>query len=129
FDVQRCWRFNSLASGPRLLRALRELKPDVVWFNLVFSSFGDHPLPAFAGLCLPTLTRLAGCYTHVTLHHLMESVDLGDAKIAHAGLYRAAGAVATRMLLMANGVSVLLPAYRKTLMEKYRASNVHFRPH
>jgi glycosyltransferase involved in cell wall biosynthesis len=33
------------------------------------------------------------------------------------------------MLLMANSVSVLLPAYRRTLMQKYRGENVHFRAH
>jgi glycosyltransferase involved in cell wall biosynthesis len=44
-------------------------------------------------------------------------------------VYRWAGAVATRTLLMANSISVLLPAYRRTLMEKYRGENVHFRAH
>ena len=33
------------------------------------------------------------------------------------------------MLLMSNSISVLLPAYRRTLMEKYRGDNVHFRAH
>jgi glycosyltransferase involved in cell wall biosynthesis len=33
------------------------------------------------------------------------------------------------MLLMSNSISVLLPAYRRTLIEKYRAENVHFRSH
>ncbi len=37
--------------------------------------------------------------------------------------------MATRMLLMANSISVLLPAYRRTLMEKYSGDNVHFRAH
>jgi glycosyltransferase involved in cell wall biosynthesis len=44
-------------------------------------------------------------------------------------LYRAAGNVATRVLLMANSISVLLPAYRRTLMQKYRGDNVHWRAH
>jgi glycosyltransferase involved in cell wall biosynthesis len=33
------------------------------------------------------------------------------------------------MLLMSNSISVLLPAYRRTLIEKYRGDNVHFRAH
>jgi glycosyltransferase involved in cell wall biosynthesis len=33
------------------------------------------------------------------------------------------------MLLMANSISVLLPAYRRTLMNKYRGDNVHWRAH
>jgi glycosyltransferase involved in cell wall biosynthesis len=40
-----------------------------------------------------------------------------------------AGSAATRMLLLANSVSVLLPAYRRTLIEKYNGDNVHFRAH
>ena len=129
FNVQRPWKFNSLANPVRLLGAIRELQPHVVWFNLLFSSFGNQPADAFAGLAIPALTRLAGFYTHVTLHHLMENIDLNDAGVRFPRLYRRAGAVATRMLLMANSVSVLLPAYRRTLMERYHRENVHFRAH
>ena len=48
FDVIRCWKFNSLATPVRLLNTIRKIKPDVVWFNLVFSSFAtpDYPVAA-----------------------------------------------------------------------------------
>ena len=39
FNVIRCWRFGSLSTPVRLLNTIRKIKPDVVWFNLVFSSF------------------------------------------------------------------------------------------
>jgi glycosyltransferase involved in cell wall biosynthesis len=129
FDVVRGWEFNAFNNPQRVLRCLRELKPDVVWFNLLFSTFGDKPLSAFAGLAIPALTRMAGYYTHVTLHHLMDNVDLKDAGVRFPRFYRLAGKAATRMLLMANSVSVLLPAYRRTLIEKYNGDNVHFRAH
>jgi glycosyltransferase involved in cell wall biosynthesis len=131
FDVERCWTVNRLSNHAQLLRAIRSSRPDVVWFNLVFSSFGnkEHPLAAFSGLTLPALTRMAGYYTHVTLHHLMDHIDLDDAGVRSKALFRVAGNVATRMLLMANSVSVLLPAYRRTLIEKYRGENIHFRAH
>lgn len=129
FDVVRGWDFNNLSNPTRVLRCLHELKPDVVWFNLLFSTFGDKPLAAFAGLSIPALTRLAGYYTHVTLHHLMDNIDLKDAGVRFPRIYRMAGSAATRMLLMANSVSVLLPAYRRTLIEKYKGDNVHFRAH
>jgi hypothetical protein len=59
FDVIRCWKFNSMATPVRLLNTIRKLKPDVVWFNLVFSSFAtpEYPVAAFAGLSVPALTR------------------------------------------------------------------------
>ena len=131
FDVVRCWELNRTFNQPALLKAIRELKPDVVWFNLLFSTFGNanNPLAAFSGMTLPALTRMAGFYTHVTLHHLMDHVDLKDAGIKHPTLYRMAGAIATRIVLRANSVSVLLPAYRRTLIGKYHGSNVHFRAH
>jgi glycosyltransferase involved in cell wall biosynthesis len=129
FDVVRCWSFNRLSNPIRLLKAIHDCKPDVVWFNLVFSTFGGRPVPAFAGLATPALSRLRGYYTHVTLHHLMDNINLKDAGIRLPRVYRAAGYLATRMLLMANSVSVLLPAYRRTLMERYSGENVHFRAH
>lgn len=129
FDVRRCWTFNQPWTAARLLRQLHKLDPDVVWFNLLFSTFGHDPLAAFCGLATPLLTRLRGYYTHVTLHHLMDTIDLGDAGVRFRGLYRVAGALATRMLLLSNSVSVLLPAYRSILQEKHGGRNVHFRPH
>jgi glycosyltransferase involved in cell wall biosynthesis len=129
FDVRRVWDFNHQTNAWRILKAVRDIKPDVVWYNLLFSSFGDHPTAAFFGLSAPALTRMAGVYTHVTLHHLMDNIDLSDAGVRSARLYRLAGKIATRMLLTANSVSVLLPAYRRTLIEKYRGENVHFRSH
>ncbi|HZU23145.1 MAG TPA: glycosyltransferase [Terriglobales bacterium] len=129
FDVVRCWQFNALSNPTRLLQTIRECRPDVVWFNLLFSTFGDQPLAAFGGLSIPLLSRIAGFYTHVTLHHLMDNINLADAGVRFPRIYRLAGSIATRMLLGANSISVLLPAYRRTLMEKYRGENVHFRAH
>jgi glycosyltransferase involved in cell wall biosynthesis len=131
FDVVRCWKFNSGWNALRILRALREIRPDVVWFNLVFSTFAtqQHPVAAFAGLCIPALTRAAGYRTHVTLHHIMEHVDMKSANIKAERLFRTASSIATRMLLLSNSTTVLLPAYRRTLVERYKAENVHFRSH
>ncbi len=129
FSVLRCWSFDSPSSVYRLLKTLRQLKPDVVWFNLLFSTFGRNPLVAFSGLMTPLLTRLSGCYTHVTLHHLMDTVELKDAGVRQEWLYRTAGALATRVLLLSNSVSVLMPGYRKILNDKYGRDNVHLRSH
>jgi glycosyltransferase involved in cell wall biosynthesis len=126
FDVIRCWTFNSLKTPVRLLNTIRKLKPDVVWFNLVFSSFGtpEYPLAAFAGLSTPALTRALGHYTHITLHHILEHVDFASAGVRQKRLFRLGGNIATRALLKANSVSVLLSGYRRTLVEKYAAQNV-----
>lgn len=133
FHVVRCWKFNDWKNPFRILKAIRQIKPDVVWFNLVFSSFGtpDHPFAAFTGLCTPMLVRMNGFYTHITLHHLMEHVDFTHANISglKEKVFRFASTVTTRILLMANSLSVLLPGYRTTLLKKYRGDWVHFRNH
>jgi len=129
FHVIRCWSFNSLTNPARLLRAIEKLEPDVVWFNLGFASFGSRPLAAFCGVVTPALVRLRGYYTHVTLHQIMDMMNLANANVKYPRLYRFGGWVATHLLLMANSISVLIPAYRNTLIEKYRRKNVHFRPH
>jgi glycosyltransferase involved in cell wall biosynthesis len=129
FRVLRCWKFNQLGNSGRLLRAIWRERPDVVWFNLGFASFGGKPLPAFAGIITPCLARLTGSYTHVTLHQLMETVDLKDAGIHFPRLYKIGGSLATQMVLWANSVSVMLPAYRDILVEKYGRGAVYVRRH
>jgi glycosyltransferase involved in cell wall biosynthesis len=126
FNVIRCWRFGSISTPVRLLNTIRKLKPDVVWFNLVFSSFAtpENPLAAFAGLSTPALTRAAGFYTHITLHHIIEHVDFAAAGVKRERLLRFGTTLTTRALLKANSVSVLLPNYHRTLMSKYAAQNV-----
>ena len=126
FKVIRCWKFGSLSTPWRLLNTIRKLKPDVVWFNLVFSSFAtpENPFAAFAGLSAPALVRAAGFYTHITLHHIIEHVDFAAAGVRRERLYRMGTDVATRALLRANSVSVLLPGYHRTLVTKYAAQNV-----
>ena len=129
FNVIRCWKFNSLNNPVRLIKTIRQLKPDVVWFNLGFASFGGKPLPAFLGIAIPCLARIAGTYTHVTLHQLMETVDLKDAGIRFPIAYKAGGFIATQIVLFANSVSVMLPAYRNVLVEKYGRGAVYVRRH
>jgi len=129
FSVARCWQFNSLKNPWRLLRAIEQEQPDVVWFNLGFASFGGKPLPAFTGICIPSLARLTGSYTHVTLHQLMETVDLKDAGVRYPRLYKIAGFLATQIVLFANSVSVMLPAYRNVLQQRYGRGSVFVRRH
>jgi glycosyltransferase involved in cell wall biosynthesis len=126
FNVVRCWKFGSMGNPSRILSAVRQIKPDVVWFNLVFSSFAtpDNPFAAFFGLSAPALTRAAGFYTHVTLHHILEHVNFAAAGIRRERMLRMGSYLATRSLLRAHSVSVLLPHFRRTLVQKYSARNV-----
>jgi glycosyltransferase involved in cell wall biosynthesis len=126
FNVIRCWNFASLTTPVRLVNTIRQIKPDIVWFNLVFSSFAtpESPLAALAGLSAPALTRACGFFTHITLHHVLEHVDFAAAGLRRERLFRLGTDIATRALLKANSISVLLPGYQRTLITKYAAKNV-----
>jgi glycosyltransferase involved in cell wall biosynthesis len=126
FKVIRCWKFGSVLTPVRLINTIRQLKPDVVWYNLVFSSFAtpENPVAAFAGLSAPALTQAAGFFTHITLHHIIEHVDFAAAGVRRERLYRLGTNLATKALLKAHSISVLLPHYRSTLNAKYSARNV-----
>jgi glycosyltransferase involved in cell wall biosynthesis len=126
FNVVRCWKFGSTTNPIRLLKEIRRINPDIVWFNLVFSSFAtpDKPVAAFAGLSAPALVRAAGYFTHITLHHILEHVDFAAAGVKRERLFRVGTELATKALLKANSVSVLLPGYHHTLLNKYGAQNV-----
>lgn len=131
FQIQRCWRFNSVFTPARLLNAIRKANPDVVWFNMGFSTFARNPVAALLSIAGPAISRLSGFYTHVTLHTLFERINLQDAGVRMPGLYRTAGRVAMKVLLRADDVTVLLPSFRAELLQSYkvRADRVHFRPH
>jgi glycosyltransferase involved in cell wall biosynthesis len=129
YKVVRCWKFNSLRNPLRVLQAIGRERPDVVWFNLGFASFGGKALPAFVGVTIPFFSRLKGPYTHVTLHQLMETVDLKDAGIRFPLLYKIGGFVATQILLFSDSVSVTMPAYRNVLVEKYGRGSIYVRRH
>jgi glycosyltransferase involved in cell wall biosynthesis len=126
FNVVRCWKFGSLSNPMRLLREIRRIHPDIVWFNLVYSSFAtpESPVAAFAGLSAPALVRAAGYFTHITLHHILEHVDFAAAGVKRERLFRIGTELVTKALLKANSVSVLLPGYHQTLLTKYGAQNV-----
>jgi len=97
FHVVRCWESNRWSNPLRLARTVRQLRPDIVWFNLVYSSFGtpEHPVAAFAGLCSPALTRAIGYFTHITLHHILEHVDFAGAGVKRERLFRLGSELAT----------------------------------
>lgn len=128
-----CWRFNALTNVWRILRAVRQVKPDAVLFNIQFASFGDRKVPATLGLLTPALLRLFGIPTIVLLHNIMETVDLKNAGFADRPiierLIRFIGWIITHFILRAHLVAVTIPKYVEILEERYGAKNVLLAPH
>ena len=132
-NVRRVWRFNDPASAWRVQRALHELKPDAVLYNLQFASFGDRKVPAALGLLAPLLSRHSGLPSITLLHNIFETVDLDKAGFGAGALgnrlTHLAGNAFTRVLLGSHLVALTLPRYVETLRGKYAAQNVFLAPH
>ena len=128
-----CWRFNGVGNAPGIVQTVRREKPDAVFFNIQFASFGGSKIPATLGLLTPLLLKLSGYRTIVLLHNIMETVDLKSAGYAGNRLVewvmRAIGAVVTWLVLQADLVALTIPKYVEILRAKYGAENVLLAPH
>lgn len=128
------WTFDTFATPLRILRQVRRDRPDVVFFNTHFTSFGSRKVTAALGLCTPALVRLTTkARSVVLLHNIVDTVDLDQAGYGSSRLVnrvlRTIGAALTRVVLLADTVVTTMPLYVDVLREKYGAKNVYLTPH
>ncbi|MFK7801782.1 MAG: glycosyltransferase [Anaerolineae bacterium] len=132
-STMQCWDFNSNKNVWKILKAVRQVEPDVVLFNIQFASFGDSKVAAALGLMTPAILRLFGFKTMVLLHNIMETVNLQSAGFASnkvlEWIIQTAGTITTRFVLLANIVALTIPKYVEILEEKYKAENIVLAPH
>ena len=128
-----CWKFGAANNILRIRKAVKELRPDIVLFNIQFASFADGKVAATLGLLTPWLLKLSGFKVAVLLHNIMETVNLKSAGFGSnplvEGMIRLAGNVVTRFILAADIVAVTIPKYVEILENKYGAKNVLLAPH
>ena len=77
-EIVRCWEYNKISTIPTLYRKLKKIKPDLVWWNLIFTSFANKKIPAFLSLFGPMMSRYFISNTIVTLHQIIEAMDSKD---------------------------------------------------
>ncbi|MEZ4667027.1 MAG: glycosyltransferase [Anaerolineae bacterium] len=128
-----CWQFGDWRNALRIRKAVRQIKPDVVLFNLQFATFADKRISGALGLLAPWMAKSSRTLSAVLLHNIMETVDLNKAGFGGNQLLenvtRIAGNLFTRMLLKADLVAVTIPKYVDILTEKYGAKHVVLAPH
>lgn len=131
--IQPTWKFNSPLNPLKILRALRRIKPDIVIYNIHFTSFGTGKVAAASGLMIPWMGKLMGFPAVTLIHNIMETTDLASAGYGAGGimekLIRGIGTVLTKFVLKSDVVAVTLPRYVEVLRTKYGADNVVLAPH
>ena len=90
-QVEPVWHPDRANTGWEILTFLKNLKPDLVWFNLDVSSFGRSPTANVSGFLSPIAAQKMGIPTIVTMHQLVELADLRALK-APGGIFAMYGA-------------------------------------
>lgn len=128
-----CWKFGAIDNVFRITKAVKEVNPDIVLFNIQFASFADKKIPATVGLMTPWVLKRSGFNVAVLIHNIMETVDLKSAGFGSnpfvVGIIRLVGNIVTRFILSADLVAVTIPKYVEILERKYGANNVLLAPH
>ena len=127
--IKRVWKENHPLSILGIMIQVLKLKPNVVHFNLGFQSYGKSKIANLTGLSLVFLCRLCGLKVIVLLHNIAELVNLEKAKIKPTFANKAGILVATRLVLSASRVIVMVKSYAGYLRKKYRHKGILFIPH
>lgn len=129
FRVERLWHLNRLDTGLIILNRLRKLKPDLIWYNLGASIFGKSPLSNVTGLISPSLSRIIGIPTVITLHELIGQSDLQALQVPGGQLAFYGTSFIQRLYTQANVVCVTLRQHAKYLSQTNPNTQVMHIPH
>lgn len=127
--VFRVWKSDSLFSVLSVMFYILKLRPDVVHFNVSFQSFGKNKLTNVTGLSLILLCRLLGFKVLAGVHTLAEVTDLEKFHVKSSLLNRIGILMATKIILSAQSVVVLVRSYGDVLKIRYGHRGVYYIPH
>ena len=127
--VFRVWRADSILSVLGVMRYIFKLRPDVVHFNVLFRSFGKSKLTNLAGLSLIILCRHLGFRVLAGVHTLGDMTDLSKFNVKPTLVNRIGILVATKFILSAQNVIVLVKSYSDYLKQRYGHKSVIYIPH
>jgi len=128
-QVHRVWKPDHFLSVLTIIKHIIQLKPDVVHFNVAFQSFGKSKVTNVTGLSLILISRLLGFKVLAAIHTMAEKSDLEKFNIKPTLLNRTGILVATRLILSAQTVVVLVHSYADILKQRYGHSGVLYIPH
>ena len=128
-EVLRVWRKDSPLSILGMMIQILKLKPDVVHFSVGLQSYGRSRLANLTGLSLVFLCRLCRFRVVVLLHNLGETMDLEKAKVKPSLANKTGILVATKLILSASRVVVMVRLYAEYLRKRYNHQGVLYIPH
>ena len=128
-EIRSVWSHDNPISILKILFEVLKVKPDLVHYNVHFQSFGRTRIANFVGLSLPFFTRLLGRKVIVTIHNFGEKVDLEKCGLKPSIINRIGIKLATKLISMANLVTVTVHSYTRYLKRYYGCDQVVYIPH
>jgi len=127
--VYRVWKADSIFSVLNVMWYILKLKPDIVHFNISFQSFGKSKLTNLSGLSLILLCRLFSFRVLASVHTLADMADLEKFNVKPTLINKVGILVATKIVLSAKTVVVLVKTYSDFLKQRYGHKGVLYIPH
>ena len=113
-EIDYCWQPDSFRARHAILSRVKQLHPDLIWFNLGASIFGKSPLSNLSGLLTPmSASRLFP--TVVTLHELVELADLRTLNAPGGALAPLGARLLTRIATQADVICLTMQHYAEWL--------------
>ena len=116
-ELDYCWQLDSIRARHAILSRIKQLDPDLIWFNLGASIFGKSPLFNVSGLL--TLMIAARMFpTVATLHELVELADLRALNAPGGALAPLGARLLTRIATQADVICLTMQHYADWLSAK-----------
>ena len=116
-EIDYCWQLDSIKARQAILSRIRQLGPDLIWFNLGASIFGKSPLFNISGLLTPMIAART-FPTVATLHELVELADLRALNAPGGALAPLGARLLTRIATQADVICLTMQHYAEWLSAK-----------
>lgn len=110
-SVEYTWQPEKLNAGLAIQARLRQLKPDLVWYNLGATIFGRSPLANLASFVSLGLGQERQTPAVVTLHELVQLADLRAINAPSSRLVRFGASLLTNAAIHADVLCLTLRRY------------------
>ncbi|MCW3994702.1 MAG: glycosyltransferase [Candidatus Bathyarchaeota archaeon] len=125
----RLWKPDSPLSLLSIPLKILKLKPDIVHFNVHMAVFGRSRIANFVGLSLPFICKLMGFKTVVTLHNMVDKIDVEKTGYKNSFINRLSAFLVTKLIAASSAVTLTMKSHTEFFKERYRCKNAVTIPH
>lgn len=127
--AHKTWKSNHPISLLTIPFKLLRIKPDIVHFNVHMAVFGQSRLANFVGLSLPIISKMMGFKTVVTLHNIVDTIEIKKTGYKDSFLNRFSAFLITKLIASTSAVTLTMKSHTQLFKERYDCKNAVTIPH